>query len=308
VNGPRFHLALLVGSLVVLAILAYERGVVRQNARASVYSTYDNGPSGYLALYDVLGRAGVAVSRFESELPALDPSVRTLVLTGYEHDPNAQMLDERDTESLRRFVARGGRFVALDAEFAGPQDVTPGVGTSLQTPGEDAAVVMAHNVLTSGIASVAGSIEWTFPFHEPHGVPLLANGKGVVAVWYRFGRGDVIAVTAPEIFGNSQLQRAGNLRFAYNAIAGHGPVAFDEFVHGYSQGETTWAVLPAAVRAAVCIAVALAVLALVGANVPFAPPYLAGMPDERDSSQYIDALAALMARSRRRSSDDRKEY
>ena len=113
-----------------------------------------------------------------------------------------------------------------------------------------------------------------------------------------------IAITAPSLFGNDELRNAGNLRLAYNAIAGHGPVAFDEYVHGYDESVTMWGALPAPVHAAVWIVIALAVIALIGANVPFAPPYKTDPPDERDSSGYITALAELMRRSRRRPSDD----
>ena len=41
-------------------------------------------------------------------------------------------------------------------------------------------------------------------------------------MWYRLGRGEVIAITAPALFGNAQLRNADNLRFAYNVIANHG--------------------------------------------------------------------------------------
>ncbi|MGA7092818.1 MAG: hypothetical protein WBX23_02195, partial [Candidatus Cybelea sp.] len=54
----------------------------------------------------------------------------------------------------------------------------------------------------------------------------------------------------------------------------------------------------------VWVVVALAALALIGANVPFAPPYLSGARDERDSSGYITAIAELMRRSRRRPPDE----
>ena len=46
------------------------------------------------------------------------------------------------------------------------------------------------------------------------------------------------------------------------------------------------------------------VIALIGANVPFAPPFLTEAPDERDSSDYIGAIAELMRRSHRRPSDE----
>ena len=47
--------------------------------------------------------------------------------------------------------------------------------------------------------------------------------QGIVAVCVSLGRGEVIAITAPALFGNAQLRNADNLRFAYNVIAGHGP-------------------------------------------------------------------------------------
>lgn len=247
--------------------------------------------------------AGVPVRRFERELGTLDPSIRTLIVTGYEHDPSAKPLDEHDAALLRRFVVNGGRLVAIDAEFAGPQDVTPGVGTTVQATGGDA-IALARNGYTADVARASGSIDWIFPFKEPRGAPLLANNEGMVAVWYRFGRGEVVAITAPSLFGNAELRNADNLRFAYNAIANHGEAAFDEYVHGYDDHLTMWTALPASVHAAVWVVLAIVGLGLIGANVPFAPPYLPQPPDERDSSAYIAAMAELMRRSRRRPSDD----
>ncbi|HVR45843.1 MAG TPA: DUF4350 domain-containing protein [Candidatus Binatia bacterium] len=308
VEGLRLDVVILVACAAVLALLAYERGVTEGEHRASVYSTYDTGPNGYRALYEVLSAAGVPVRRFQRALPLLDPSVRTLVITGYEEDPSAKPLGEQDAVWLRDFVTKGGRLVAIDAEFAGPQDVAPGVGTTvrssvLRQAQDDNAIPLAHNTFTAGITRLRGTIGWIFPFHDPR-VPLLANDKGVVAAFYRVGRGQVVAVTAPAIFSNAQLRNADNVRFAYNAVAGDGDVAFDEYVHGYNDAETMWQALPAAVHAAVWISIGLILVALVGANVPFAPPYLANSPDERDSSHYIAALAELMRRSRQRPHDD----
>ncbi|MBV9027868.1 MAG: DUF4350 domain-containing protein [Candidatus Eremiobacteraeota bacterium] len=298
----RLEVFLFIAGIAIIALIALTSGAPPKQP-PSVFSTYDTGPNGYRALYEVLGKAGVAVTRFESPLDLIAPSVRTLVLTGYENDPSAKPLDEHDTLSLRRFVENGGRFVAIDAEFAGSADVTPGVGTTLRNGGGNA-IALARNAYTSGVRGVTGPIEWIFPFSTPRGVPLLANRQGIVALSYRFGRGEVIAVTAPALFGNAHLRNGDNLRFAYNAIAGSGPVAFDEYAHGYSDTPSLWSVLPAAVRAAAWVAVAIALLALVGANVPFAPPYRAARDDERDSSDYITAVAELLRRSRRREDGD----
>ncbi|HET6275998.1 MAG TPA: DUF4350 domain-containing protein [Candidatus Cybelea sp.] len=299
----RVELAILAFCAVAIVVLAYERGAIQRREPASVFSTYDTGPNGYRALYEVLASAGVPVHRFEESIGEIDPSVKTLVITGYENDPNAQGLDWRESALLRDFVLGGGRLVVIDEQFAGSQDITPGVGTSLPAmPGRDA-IPLARNAWTQGVSHAIGPIYALFPFKDTHGIPLLASARGLVAVWYRLGRGRVIAITAPALFSNAQLRNADNLRFAYNVLTGHGPVAFDEYVHGYKEDPTMWGVLPAPVRAAVWIVGALALIALIGANVPFAPPYLAEPLDERDSSHYITAVAELMRRSRRRPSD-----
>ncbi len=303
-NNVRLDAAILVVAALVLLALAYERGAMSEARKPSVYSTYDTGANGFRALYDVLAAAGLPVRRFQRELPLLDASVRTLVITGYETDPSRNPLDEHDAAFLRTFVSNGGRLVAIDEEFAGRDDIAPGVGTTHRASGGGDAIALTRGAYTAGVSRMRGTIGWIFPFSEPPGVPLLANANGIAAMLYRVGRGEVIAVTAPALFGNAQLQNADNARFAYNAVANHGAIAFDEYVHGYNDGLTMWAALPAPVHAAIWLAVALLAIALVGANVPFAPPLVPEAADERDSSHYITALAELMRRSRRRPRDD----
>jgi hypothetical protein len=299
----RIDVILLIACTLLLLLLTYERSTVESRERPSIASTYDTGPNGYRALFEVLRAAGVPATRWERPLTLLDPSVRTLVITGYEDEPHAKPLDEREVEQLRSFVRGGGRLIEIDAQFAGPEDIAPGVAWTYRVARRYDAIALARNRYTQGVARVRGPIDWTFAYWEAAGVPLLANDRGLVAVWYRVGRGDVIGITAPPLFGNAQLRNADNLRFAYNALAGHGPVAFDEYVHGYDDSLTLWGVLPNAVRVAVWIVVAALVLALIGANVPFAPPLQPAPAGERTSADYITAIAELMNRSRGRPPD-----
>ncbi|MEO6835190.1 MAG: DUF4350 domain-containing protein [Candidatus Tumulicola sp.] len=297
-RARRVEITLLAGGLTLLALLAYGRQQAQQGGTPSIYSTYDVGPNGYRALYEVLRRSGVPVRRFDRVLPLLDADVRTLIISAYAGDPSAKGLDANDAAGLRRFVAGGGRLVVLDTDFAGPHDFTPGVGTSIPAHARDA-IVLAKNRYTSGVIAVRAPIDAVFPFVQRRGMlPLLANDRGIAATSYHMGKGEVVAITVPALFGNAHLREGDNLAFAYDVVAGHGQAAFDEYVHGYDDDLGFWQALPAPVRAAFWIVCAIVGLALIGANVPFAPPVPVDPPDERDSSAYVGAMAALMRRAR----------
>lgn len=295
----RVDLLLLAGGLLVLTLLAVGRQTATQSGDGHAnFSSYDAGPNGYRALYETLRRAGVAVRRFERVLPLVDSGTGTLLIAIDESDPQPVPLTRADADALQRFVAGGGRLVVLDSGFAGKLDVTPGVGTSHPID-ERAAVALARNRFTAGVERVAAPIGAAFGFeHWPNAVPLLANDRGVVAVAYRHGKGTVVAITAPALFGNAHLLDGDNLAFAYDTVAGGGPVAFDEYVHGHDSDATFWQVLPPPVRAAVWIVALVIGLALIGANVPFAPPIPPDPPPASDSGAFVDAMAALMRRAR----------
>lgn len=293
----RGDVALLAAGSIVLVLLALASESTTPRADRTTYSTYDSGRSGYRAIYETLRGAGVSVRRFERQLALLDPDVRTLVISGYEDDPDAKPLSRGDADRLARFVNGGGRLVVLDDDFAGKLDVTPGVGSSHPIRAR-AAVALAHTRYTAGVERVGAPMESAFEFARwPGAVPLLANDAGVVAVAYGRGKGEVIAITAPALLDNADLLARDNLAFAYDSLAGHGPVAFDEYVHGYDRNATFWQVLPAPVRAAAWIVAAIVVLALIGANVPFAPPIPPESGDARDSAPFVEAMGALMRRT-----------
>ncbi len=157
----RFEVSIVIVSAVVIALIAYGDGSTRKQP-PSVYSTYDTGRNGYRALYEVLHSAGVPVGRFERVLGTLDPSVKTLIITGNENDPGAHPLDEHDAARLRRFVQNGGRLVAIDEEFAGPQDVTPGVGATLRNGGGEA-IALARNPYMKASGTCAERSRGSFP-------------------------------------------------------------------------------------------------------------------------------------------------
>jgi hypothetical protein len=285
--------------LIALALVGFF-GIARdrqaRSHQVSVPSTYDRGTGGYRLLYTTLERAGLRVSRFERELPLLDPAVHTLVITGYELDPSAQPIAPSDATWLARFVRQGGRLVVVDIGFSGKRDFTPGVGTTVDAQ-STSALAVPGTPFTRDVGSVRGEIPAIFP-RDVRAVPLLRTPQGFPAVAYPYGRGVVIAVASLSLWSNAHLQQAGNLRLAWNAIAGHGPIAFDERVHGYDADASLWSVLPRSVRVSLVVIGLAAILWLIGANVRAAPAVPVDAPDERDSSDYITAMAALLRRAR----------
>ena len=82
----------------------------------------------------------------------------------------------------------------------------------------------------------------------------------------------------------------------YEALAGKGLVAFDERPYGYDRTRSLWSVLPAPVHVAFWVAVLAVLLALIDANVRFAPAIARDPPADRDSSDYLRSMAALLRR------------
>ncbi|HEY9180540.1 MAG TPA: hypothetical protein VIO32_07455, partial [Candidatus Baltobacteraceae bacterium] len=112
---------------------------------------------------------------------------------------------------------------------------------------------------------------------------------------YVRGRGLIALFSTPTIFDNLHISQRGNAQLAY-VLLGGGRVQFNERVYGHDAGESFWDVLPAPMRIAIVIAVIAALLAVAGANLPFAPPYALQPPDERDSGAYIDSVARMLER------------
>jgi hypothetical protein len=307
-KSRRLEIGILAVAVIAIGVMAYANQVAVAPRPASVPSTFDTGRNGYRALFEVLHAAGVPVSRFGHVLALLDPGVRTLIVTGYEDEAGAIPLDAQDVAALQRFVRGGGRLIEIDTQFAGKNDIAPSVGTSQKAGQSNGAIAIALVAETQGVESVAGPIDSVFGFGSSVGVPLLANASGVVATRSRYGKGDVVAVTAPSLFANANLDRGQNATFAYDLVAGHAPVAFDDYVHGYDDDacddgylfglDCLYRAMPRPVQIATWIVVAIVVFALIGANVPFAPPVPLEPPDERDTSAYLASMGALMRRAR----------
>ncbi|MBV8147530.1 MAG: DUF4350 domain-containing protein, partial [Candidatus Eremiobacteraeota bacterium] len=208
---PRLETAIVIAGALVLVLLGYERDATQRRASPSAFSTYDSGPNGYRALFAVLRRAGADVTQFDLPLGILGSQTRTLVISDYEMDDSANALNPHDRSVLTRFVQDGGRLVVLDSEFSGFNvPFAPALGRPIAAS-ERRAIPMVDNRLTLGVGPLAGPVDAVFPYSERYGEPLFGNDAGIVALGYAYGKGEVIAISAPKLFGNAYLRGGGNL-------------------------------------------------------------------------------------------------
>lgn len=287
-------LVVLVAALALVSALAALRS--SQNAvQHSEPSTYDTGVNGYAALYDLLEREGTRVDRFERPIAELGHGDGALViagkgaLTAAAGSPGAPAL-------LDRWVRGGGKLVVLDDsadESVRRALGMPEIHRFKAVQGATAACAFVPPLRGARIAAT---------FDAGYARTCTAKRAAVFAaaafapgIAYTRGRGSIVLVATPAVFDNLHISQSGNARAAY-ALLGTTPVAFDERVHGYAAGRTFWEVLPQPMRVAICIALGAVLLAILGANLPFAPPYVESAPAERDSGAYIASLARMLER------------
>ncbi len=300
-NGRRFDVLLGIVAIVALCAYALLRGE-QADTPVSAFSSYDYGANGYRALADVLARSGVPVREFGRPADELRHDVGTLVVSSNAPESgriaSARALAPHDVAALARWVRGGGHLVMLDTDFDAIAKAALGVPSSVFVKERTRAFAVPRRTQPHAPA-VSGDFFEAFGFATKRGArPLLATERGVVALTYALGSGSVVAITDPTVFSNARLAKDDNAAFAYGVLAGHGTVAFDEYLHGYGQDRTVWQALPAPIHVALVLLLSIVVLAAIGANLRPEPPVALDPPDERDSSAYIAAMAVLLRRAR----------
>lgn len=287
--------ALALAGLLIIAILAVLRSSTG-TARLSVPSTYDTGPNGYAALYELLARQGVNVTRYEAAYGDLPHGAALAVAGDYAIDRIAASANALD--GLRSWVAAGHMLFVLGETSPGARRALriPDV-QSLGTARPQASTACAFIPSRRGLRVVSQFASGYARGCSASRAAVLRTGGVAPAIEYSLGRGSVFVSTTPEIFDNLDLPRAQNARVAYDVFSRAPGLAFDERPYGYARGRSFWEVLGWPVRVAAAIALLAVLLAAVGANVPFAPPYEEPDAGGRDTSAYIASLASMLERA-----------
>lgn len=290
----RADLAIVIVALALLVVVAFLRQS-QQARQVSVPSTYDTRANGYAALYDLLAREGTRVQRFELPLGELSSKNAMLVVAG--HAALAGAASSTGTlKFLDRWVRAGGTLVVLDDAVNASARRTLGLPEARHMARHTRAVAGCAFAGRLQGAQIAGAFTGGYtPACRTDRATVFSAAHTAVGIAYKRGRGNVAIIANASVFDNLHLAQQSNARAAY-ALLGGGTVVFDERVHGYAAGRTFWEVLPAPMHVAIWLAIGIVLLAIAGANLPFAPPIALQAPEERDSGAYIASVAHMLHR------------
>jgi Domain of unknown function (DUF4350) len=291
--NPRLRRALrLLG--VILAIVVVLAAIIDQvspGASGPLGSSYATAPQGLSGYAELLTRGGHPVSHVQTP-PAhagFDPSSTVIVL-----DP--ARIDAADVTALRRFVLQGGDLVAggqdpgrwLSDLMSDPPSWSPG--------GSTVALPVLPVPQTAGVRTVltAGQGSWS---DAGASLPLAGSTDAWLLSVAHLGAGTVSLLADSSPLQNQYLARADNaaLGLALAGAAGR-PVAFEEAVHGYGEGNGV-ADLPTRWKWAL---IGLLVAAFVGVAARFRrlsapdPPARRPLPPRL---AHVEAVALALART-----------
>lgn len=307
-KAPRIRTETLVvvGGVVVLflgALLAVRRpgGLGRDPKDALRGSSHYTSPSGGKALYSLLRGLGKPVSRHSRKTELLADDVGLLMILG-----SSKPVTQEEAAALSGWVAEGGSILwcprtgrvgdepILSAfglgERSGSKDETSGVSATLEPVGGGAGVRYA--------LSVTGERRLTGREAEV----LAEDAGGWLAAVVRKGRGRFIALAEPRILTNRGLSAVGHAEFAVHLAvlaAGGRRIAFDEYHHGFQEGQGALALIMDTSLFPALLLLGLALfLGLIASDRRLGPPLNLRREERRRPAEFIDAFAGLCRRQR----------
>ena len=293
---PRTELIALAISIAVLVCLSLATTEANKPAPVASYSSYDVDAGGTRALYELYGREGLSVDRFERQAMFLDRSLSTLVwIEPLAFDENQRVPTDAESKALLAWVRAGGKLLYVGHDDAAARakfmrlpltrDVRHGTGVAYEDPS-----LRAFGV---GPIAASGTLRY-IPGANQH--VLLADARGPIVLRYTYGLGTVTTVVDEDLFSNDGIGRGDRARLAY-ALADlphASPLAFEEETHGYFVPLHWWQVAPRAFVVAVVVALLALAIAAIGAAIRFGPPLVPESRDGATTSDFIGALAGLL--------------
>jgi hypothetical protein len=290
-----------------LLVLAAGLGLANRSvpAQSTLRSTRNPGAAGLMALHAYLEEGGDPVERLDAPFTELPPRVRTLVVAA----PVGRPIGREEVDALDRFVTAGGTLVylsppSLEAQpgmtrwlelewtaLVPPDEVTGaesradlgGVAVEVWVPPAGAADLRTLRVgLGPGLAS-----------SRPEAIPVAGRGRLASALRLRQGSGEIWVFASSGVAENRRIELADNLGF-WAALAGRGPMAFDEYHHAAAEAPPVSAGLLAFAAQALFFTAAYAF----SRGARLGPPRPEVATRHRSIREYVESMAWLIRRAR----------
>lgn len=293
------------GLLLVAIVLVGAFGAFKQRAAETAfslpdsYSTHDASSGGYRAWFELLQREGIAVERFERAPAFLTERVRTLVWADpLPFDPRQPYVSKADIAALEHWVRAGGTLIYLGHDDAAARQKILRLPLSIKPKRATSRPATAPFLREAGVRAVRWRADRRWKPRKDAEV-LVGDKRGLLAVRYAFGRGSVTAIVDEAPFANSHIADADAARFAYALLArAPSPLAFDEAAHGFIVPLHWWTVVPRAFTIGLIVALVTLAVAFTGAAIRLGPPIVPRNRRDATSAEFLDAVAALLARGR----------
>lgn len=276
-------------------------------------STYRFNRFGYRAVYRLLGRLGYPVERNLQSLDLLPGRIRQLWLV----NPMVP-LQTKELRRLREWVLAGGMLVcAFDRALAtadGPaaQDAFPELlefrvtGSPYTVLGvlEAPGLVPPEPQVVDYPAGAAYGTD-VVRLAVPHQVRLEGNaadrwrsvrdGRGVILARRLLGEGTLLVTSETDLFSNANLARGDNAVLIANlAHSAGGPIAFDEYHHGFrSLRSPSDALGVFRGKLGVYQLAVAAAMVLIALSRRLGAPRRVKPPSRRSALEFVDSMAAL---------------
>ena len=290
-TDPRVRALLGIGAVVTLfAVVLLVVARLTPSPHGPVSSSYATSPAGLAAYAALLEREGRPVRRIVTPVRERPPARgETLVVL----DPD--LVEDDEAQAIGNWVRAGGRLVAggrgdagwLEHVLAAPPEREPDPPARVTTlvPVSETAGVHAVETADGG------------GWHAPGGaLPALGPAGAPLVVVARSGAGSVALLADASPLQNRLLGSADSAALGLS-LAGDRPVAFLETVHGYGVSRGLSA-LPTRVKWTLLGLLAAGLLALWTAGRRLGPAEGEDTPPAPARIEYVDALAAALARTR----------
>ncbi len=290
-RGWKIGIGVVVAIVGVNALLSLLGSLTGGTPGGPTSSTYATGPDGLAAYASLVARAGHRVVRLREPAAkaVLDPDMTLVVL-----DPTFVSPD--DARALRRFVSAGGRLVAGGTSSdTWLLRVLPG-GPRWSPEGETSAHTLAPVPELSGLRHVEAAGVGSWQAAGP-ALPSLGGAESVVLAVASVGRGRLLMLADASPLENGFLARGDNATLGVG-LAGsrRRPVVFAESYHGYGKSAGLVAI-PSRWRALFLLGGAAVLALMLARGRRLGPAEREGRELAPSRQVYVDAVAALLART-----------